>query len=89
MANLKTDTIISKEEVNLATALGITLTDGNEYTMQILDGACFIKEGTNGKGFFCNQYDRVYFTPNGVPYFIQPIPASVKVNIAEKVNVAE
>lgn len=86
MANLKSGTIVSRDEVNLATALDITLTDGNEYTLQVLDGACFIREGTdNGKGFFCNQYDRVHFTPEGEDFYIKPIPASVTVNIAEKV----
>lgn len=86
MANLKSGTIVSKDEVNLATALGITLTDGNEYTLQVLDGACFIREGAeNGKGFFRKQYEVVYFTPNGEDFYIKPIPASVTVNIAEKV----
>lgn len=90
MANFYSGIVAGRDYVNLETAMGKQFTTGNEYTIQP-NGSCYIREGTIGRGFYCKENEKVYFTKeDGVDLFICPLGlGNVYVNIGETVLVNE
>lgn len=69
MANLGTFTISTDGYETLASATGLTLTEGTKYTIQIINDA-HLREGSTGKGVLIDNTTPITYTATSDDLYI-------------------
>lgn len=85
MSNLYSGTVSFKGYKTLAEVTDLTFTEDSKYLIQIIaiDGACYVREGTEGKGFLLkDSLPFQYIAGEDDLYVGNPLNSQLVINIS-------